>query len=71
MTSRQYTEIYCNGPGTVLGTCGKAYNDLGNATQVRRRARLAGWSVGRPGGEDYCPDHKTKRSRAGEGASSA
>lgn len=55
MSWRQYTEIICNGPGNVLGTCGNAFSDAGNASEVRRDARdRAGWIVNQPGGKDYC-----------------
>lgn len=59
MTAFIYHEVSCDGPGDVLGSCGKAYSDAGTATQVRQRAKEAGWAVSRPGGKDYCPGHRT------------
>ena len=67
MSSYPYTEINCDGPGDVQGQCGQAYSDAGNATQVRKRAKAAGWSVNRPGGKDFCPKHRTAQSREAQG----
>lgn len=61
MTARRYTEISCDATG-----CGRAYSNGGSAVDVRHLATTVGdvdglWNY--TGGNDWCPDHRTRASR--------
>lgn len=50
------TTVYCDGSES----CTDAYENLGNAADVRREAKRDGWLVAQPGGKDFCPDCRKK-----------
>jgi hypothetical protein len=58
MSVIRVVHIACNGTRPDRTPCDRMFLDAdGNATAMRREARLAGWTIGIPGGKDYCPEH--------------
>ena len=56
-TSRSVT-VWCDGGDGAGDFCGQFSEGGSDSAEARRIARHAGWSVGQPGGRDFCVMHR-------------